>query len=29
MSAGEDTDKITQLSDPNVLEEMMKKYGIE
>ena len=29
MSAGEDTDKITQLTDPEVLEAMMKKYGIE
>ena len=29
MSAGEDTDKITQLTDPEVLKEMMKKYGIE
>ena len=29
MSAGEDADKVTQLTDPEVLEEMMKKYGIE
>ena len=29
MSAGEDADKITQLTDPEVLEAMMKKYGIE
>ena len=29
MSAGEDADKVTQLTDPEVLEAMMKKYGIE
>ena len=29
MSAGEDADKITQLTDPEVLEAMMEKYGIE
>lgn len=29
MNAGEDADKITQLKDPDVLEAMMKKYGIE
>lgn len=29
MSAGEDADKVTQLNDPEVLEAMMKKYGIE
>ena len=29
MSAGEDADKITQLTDPEVLKEMMKKYRIE
>ena len=29
MSAGEDADKITQLTDPEVLEAMMEKYGFE
>jgi hypothetical protein len=29
MSAGEDADKVTQLTNPEVLEAMMKKYGIE
>ena len=29
MSAGEDADKVTQLTDPEDLEAMMKKYGIE
>ena len=29
MSAGEDADKVSQLTDPEVLEAMMKKYGIE
>ena len=29
MSAGEDADKVTQLTNPAVLEAMMKKYGIE
>ena len=29
MNAGEDSDKIAQLNDPDVLEAMMKKYGIE
>ena len=29
MSAGGDVDKVTQLNDPDVLEAMMKKYGIE
>ena len=29
MSVGEDADKITQLSEQDILEAMMKKYGIE
>ena len=29
MNAGEDADKIAQLSDPKILKAMMKKYGIE
>lgn len=29
MSTGEDADKITQLNDPEILEAMMEKYGIE
>ncbi len=29
MSAGEDSNKIAQLSDSKILEAMMKKYGIE
>ena len=29
MSAGGDTDKIPQLEDPKILEEMKKKYEIE
>lgn len=29
MSAGEDEDKVTKLDNPEVLEAMCKKYGIE
>ena len=29
MSAGGDADKVTQLSNPDILEAMMKKYGMD